>query len=234
MHRHRHRAAPGIGEQTVIDLQRTGLAITAIAALGQRTRGAFEVARRQIVEHQATLAQMPRGQFLLDRILAGQQPVHGRVKIVLVGIGHAEVFSQGRAVPTTGGGQLRGRIDDARGHHGQYQLALATGLGADQHRHAQALQGRTHRLHMAVRTRARDLEGLTQRHEGLLPLQCAGNDVDQRLGQMGEIAQGLVLDLAALAITAPEQMGAIDLVFELPCRSDDVCGGPGFLDGRIS
>lgn len=76
---------------------------------------------------------------------------------------------------------------------------------------------------MAVRTRARDLEGLTPRHEGL-PLQCAANHVDQRLGQMGEIAQGLVLDLAVLAIAAPEQMGAIDLVFVLAGRGDDVSG----------
>jgi hypothetical protein len=58
MHRDCDRAAARVGEQSVVDLQRAGLAIAAVAALGERTGGAFEVARRQVIEDQAALAQM--------------------------------------------------------------------------------------------------------------------------------------------------------------------------------
>jgi hypothetical protein len=87
------------------------------------------------------------------------------------------------------------------------------------------MHGQGHRLHMAVRPRARDLESLRQRHEGLA-LKRAANDLDQRLGQMREIAQSLVLDGPALAIAAPQQMRAIDLILVLARRGDDV-GGTG-------
>ena len=43
MHRHRHRTAPGVGEQAIIDLQHAVLAVTVVAALGQRAAGALEV-----------------------------------------------------------------------------------------------------------------------------------------------------------------------------------------------
>ena len=56
-----------------------------------------------------------------------------------------------------------------------------------------------HGLHMAVRARACDLKGLCQRYEGLT-LQRATDDLDQRLGQVREVAQRLVLDGAALAV----------------------------------
>ncbi|WP_429349561.1 hypothetical protein [Paraburkholderia sp. Clong3] len=92
---------------------------------------------------------------------------------------------------------------DARGDHGQHQVAFATGLGGNQRGEPQALHRRDHGLHMAVRARARDLEGLRQRHEGLA-LQRATDDLDQRLGQVREIAQRLVPDSAALAVAAPQ------------------------------
>src|SRR3990170_840402 len=59
VHRHGHRAAARIGEQAVVDLQQAPLAVAAIAEFGQRTTTAFEVARSEVVEHQATGAQMP-------------------------------------------------------------------------------------------------------------------------------------------------------------------------------
>ena len=39
---------------------------------------------------------------------------------------------------------------------------------------------------------------------------------------MGQIAQRLVFDFAVFAVTAPEQVGAIDPVFVLTSSSDDV------------
>ena len=44
------------------------------------------------------------------------------------------------------------------------------------------------------------------------------------IGQVREIAQGLVFDLAAFAVTTPQQVSAIDLVLIFARRSDDVSG----------
>jgi hypothetical protein len=74
---------------------------------------------------------------------------------------------------------------------------------------------------MAVRVGVDDLEGLAQRHERLA-LQRAANDVDQRLVQMRQVAQRLVLDLAVLAIAAPQQVRAVDLALVGARCGDDV------------
>ncbi len=223
VHRHRHRAAARVGEQPVVDLQQPLLAVAVVAQLGQRAGGALEVAGRQVVQHQAALAQVARGELLLDRVLAREQPVHRRVQVVLVRVGHAEVRCQRGGVPPARGGQLRVRRDDARGHHRQHQLALARGLAAQQRREVQALHRQRHGVHMAVRGRADDLERLAQRHEGLA-LQRAANDLDQRLGQMRQVAQRLVLDLAVLAVAAPQQVRAVDLALVGARCGDDVSG----------
>ena len=73
-----------------------------------------------------------------------------------------------------------------------------------------------------ARSRAR-VEGLGGRNEGLA-LERAPDDVDQRIGQMRQVAKGLVLDLAVLAVAAAQQVGAIDLVLVGAMRGDDVSG----------
>lgn len=70
--------------------------------------------------------------------------------------------------------------------------------------------------------RTQDLKRLRDRHKGLA-LQRATDEVDEGVGQVGEVTEGLVLDLAVLAVRAPQQVGAVDLVSVLAGRSDDVC-----------
>src|ERR1039457_1028484 len=134
-----------------------------------------------------------------------------------------EVLAQRRGVPPARGRQLGVRGHDARSHHRQHQVALATGLGGDQRSKVQPLQRRRDGLHMSVRTRARHFEGLPQRHEALAT-QRTPDDVDQLLGQVRQVAERLVLDDARLAVAAPQQVGAIDLVLVLASRGDDVSG----------
>ena len=50
-----------------------------------------------------------------------------------------------------------------------------------------------------------------------LALQGAPNEFNDVGGQVGEVADGLVLDLAVLAITAPQQVSGVGLV--LSCAS---------------
>ena len=85
---------------------------------------------------------MTRGELLLDRVLARQQPVHRRVQIVLTRVRHREVLGQRRRVPPAGGGQLGVRGDDARGYHRQHPIAFAARLGGDQRSQSHALHCR--------------------------------------------------------------------------------------------
>ena len=204
VHRHRHRAAARVGEQPVVDLQQPLLAVAVVAQLGQRAGGALEVAGRQVVQHQAAVAQVPRGELLLDRVLAREQPVHRRVQVVLVRIGHAEVLGQRGGVPPARGGQLRMRRHDARGHHRQHQLALARGLAAQQRREAQALHRQRHGVHMAVRARGGDLQRLRCRLQGLTA-QRRTNGLDLRGRQTRQIGQRSLAHLRALAVRLAQQ-----------------------------
>jgi hypothetical protein len=56
---------------------------------------------------------------------------------------------------------------------------------------------------MESRASLDDLEGPVGRNKGL-SLQSAPDDVDNLLGQMRQVANGLVLDLAVLAVAASE------------------------------
>jgi len=77
----------------IVDLQHAFAAVATVAELGKRAGGsAPKVARQQVVQHQGAAARLTRGELLLDGVLVCKQPVRGRVQIILVGIGHAEVF----------------------------------------------------------------------------------------------------------------------------------------------
>src|SRR5579859_3828444 len=72
-----------------------------------------------------------------------------------------------------------------------------------------------------MRQRAGDLEGVVDGDEGLA-LQAAADELDEVVGQMGEIAEGLVADAIAVAKAAAQQMGVIDLAVVAAGRCDDV------------
>jgi len=75
-HRDRDRTPARVGEQPIIHLQLVLLAVAVVADSAKRAAHALEVARGQIVEHQAPGAQVARGELLLDGALAFEQPVH--------------------------------------------------------------------------------------------------------------------------------------------------------------
>jgi len=94
--------------------------------------------------------QVTRSELLLNPVLAGKQPVHGGVQVILAGISHAKLSSQRAGVPQACRGQFGGWANDARSHHGSHQVALAAGLGGQQASKAQAFHSQRHGLHMAV------------------------------------------------------------------------------------
>jgi len=166
---------------------------------------------------------VPLCQLVLDRILPGEQPVHGAVELVLAGIGHAEILGQGSAAPPARRRQLGVGRHDAGRDHGYDQVGLAARPRAEQARDVEPAHGAQHRGGVAVRPGGDDLEALAGRHERLAA-QGPAHDVDQAVGQMREVAQRLVLDLAVLAKAAAQQMGAVDAAFVLARGGDDVNG----------
>jgi len=74
-----------------------------------------------------------------------------------------------------------------------------------------------------MRAEAADVIGFTQGHEALAR-QAAAIDLEEVVGQVREIAQYLVLDDAQFAITATQQMGAVDPILVFAGRGDDVIG----------
>ena len=86
---------------------------------------------------------------------------------------------------------------------------------------AELLQGSEHSGDMAVGPRAGDLEQLIG-GEQRLAAQGASDQLDDGVGEMGEVAEGLVLDLAVFAVGTSEQVGAVDAPLVAALRSDDM------------
>ena len=97
------------------------------------------------------------------------------------------------------------------------------GVRGDQPLQTQLAKGTQHGIDVALGQRALDEEGFRRGNEGLAG-ERAANDVNERFRQMGEIAEGFVLDLLADAERAAEQVGSISLAFVAPFRCGYVNG----------
>jgi len=76
-------------------------------------------------------------------------------------------------------------------------------------------------VHVAVGPGAQHLEPRIERHEHLAP-QRAAHDLDQRLRQMGEVTEGLVLDLTVFALATAQQVGRVHTALVAAPRGDDM------------
>ena len=166
-HLDRHRATIGGAEQAIDDLQLALLAVPVVAEARERAAAAFDIARRDVVEHQRAAPQVAPGQRGLDRRLAGQQPVERGIQLLLVDWPQAEHRAQagggGGRIERLGGRQLRGRGEDPADDQRHDQIAAAVALGAEQAVETDLAQRAEHGGDMAVRQRAGDGQGLLRR-----------------------------------------------------------------------
>ena len=77
-----HRFALGRGEQAVDDLEPSVHAVSWVAERPEGAGEALEGGRGDVVEHEHAIFQVPGGQGVLDRPLAGEEPVHRAVEVV--------------------------------------------------------------------------------------------------------------------------------------------------------
>ena len=99
---------------------------------------------------------------------------------------------------------------EAFGDHGHDEVALARGLGGEQRVQAQAMHGPEHGLDVAVGEIALDQESLRGGEE-LLAAEGAADEIDEVGRQVGDVAEGFVLDLGADAEGAAEEVGLVEL-----------------------
>jgi hypothetical protein len=215
IHLHGDRATVCIGQHAVDDDRATGLAVAIVAEASQRTGLPLVVAAGDVVEHQRPFAEMPLGELFLDRPLTLQQPIHGLVETIFGGIGNIHLLGQGGAVPVSGVGQLGTGKEEAFGDHGDHQVTFWRRLGRDEFLQSKLADHCQDRFHMTVRTCARRTEGLSRGDEGLA-LERALDDVDEMLGKMGKVAEGLMGDGVTLADGSSEQMSDVGLTLVDP------------------
>jgi hypothetical protein len=161
------------------------------------------VAAADVVEDHASLLQVAASEFALNACLVLEQPIQGLIQRAGLGIGHVKFVGQGGAVPVAQTGQLGTGEEQALSNHGQDQGTGSGGSAGQQGRQLELLQQGQDGFDVSVRFAVQDANGIVRSHQGLA-LQSPANHLDDRLGQVREIGQGVVLDFAVLAIRLTE------------------------------
>jgi hypothetical protein len=141
---------------------------------------------------------------ILDRRLAIEQPVHRAVEVVLVCALDRQLRAQRGARERARHLKLRAGREHPLADHRQHEVAFPRWRPVDQPRQLQPPGHREHRRDVARRHRALDLKRLTLL-DVALAAQKAADQPDQLLRQVRQVRERLLLDLAALAIAAPQQ-----------------------------
>ena len=126
VHRHRHRAAARIGEQAVVDLQQAASCRRGCSRAWPADRccprSSSRTGRRAPGRPRSDGARRASSGSCPGARAASPSPRTDRPRSASA---TPKVLGQRRGVPPARGGQLGVRGDDARGHHGQHQVALA-------------------------------------------------------------------------------------------------------------
>ena len=134
-------------------------------------------------------------------------------EVQLGGVLDVEFLGEGGVVPVSGGGQLGAGEEEPLGDQGQHEVALPRGLRGDDGVEPEAADHGEDRFDVAMGTGADVVEELGGGDEGL-SLKGATDQVNDRQGEVGEVSQGLVLDLAVRAEGAAEIVAGVRHPFD--------------------
>ena len=208
----RDRAALGVGEQPVLDLQLAFLAVAGVAAHPERAVRALQPRARQ-VEHRhprrvRARRQVPAGELPLDRVLPGLQPVHRRVG--LVGRWRPSMPRSGPRVTSSHQAivdSFEPGCTDAGDDQREREVALTAG-GAEQGGQAELAGHREDGGDVPVRHRPRDRDRRTPipgAGTRTWPFSAASTASTTLVRHPRQVRQGLVADLPAVAVGAAQQ-----------------------------
>jgi hypothetical protein len=116
-------------------------------------------------------------------------------------------------------------MQEALGNHGDDEVSLGAGFGGEQGIEGEAANGAEDGLDVAVREGAVDLEGGAGGEE-VLAGESAADEVNELRREMGDIAEGFVLDVGADTEGAAEEVRLVGLALV-----DSGCGGHMDLTG---
>ena len=226
-----HRTAFRGTQQADDDLQFAPLAVARVSALGQLAAATLEVTGGHVVQDQGVLPQMAPGQGVLDGLLAGtQEPVHGAVDLVFIDGAETEGLREGGecglAGERPGGGQLGLGIDDPGDDQGDDQIPVPASGAGQEGIELELLEGGQDGGDVAMGERAGAVEEVIGVDEGLA-LEGSSDEIDDGVGEMGDVAEGFMLDFTVLTEGSTEQVSAVDLVFV-------AASGGGYVDGSTS
>ena len=206
-----HRTAVPVAEQGEDDLQLAAPAVAGVAALGQRALRALEVHRGQVAEHERAVLDVLRRQGPLDALLPPEQPVHRLVEFLRRRVRRAGLLAQrvgqGLGAEAAGGGELRARVEDARRDHRQRQRPHPRRTAVQQSLEAQRAGRAQHGGGVSVGAGAQDLESVAEGLQGDAALEQDAQPVHDVVGQLRQVGQGALPDLAALAEGLAQEHG---------------------------
>ena len=110
--------------------------------------------------------------------------------------------------------------------HGDDEIALPTGRTSDEGVQAELLEGAEDGGDMAVRVAAQAGEGGLGIDQGFA-FESSADEIDDVDGEVGDVAEGFMLDLAVLAEGSAQQMGVVGGVIV-------VASGCGYMDSASS
>ena len=207
-------AAVGRAQEAVDDLQLALLAVAVVAAFGQGAAAAFDIARRNVVEHQRPALEMALRQRGLDRALTLEEPVERGVEFVLADLAQGQLDAEARGggggmsalavASLEAGAMMRLTImarTRSRGRLGSSQ-PWARAAGRDRPR-APAEHGGDG----PMRQRALDGEGLLARRQHDAALEHAAQTLDVLGRPVGEVEQRALPDGSAVPIALAQQDG---------------------------
>ena len=189
---------------------------------------------RHVVHHEGVLAQMAPDQGVLDGLLTGtQEPVHGPVEFVFIDGAETEGLREGGqrglAGERAGGGQLGLGIDDPGDDQSDDQIPVPAPGAGQQGIELELFEGGQDGGDVAMRERAGVMEAIFGVDEGLA-FESSADEIDDGIGEMGDVAEGFMLDSAVLTEGATQEVSAVDLVF-VPASSGGYVNG-GAVDCR--
>ena len=226
-----HRPALAVAEQPVDDPGQPAFAVAGIAVGDQGGLAPGVVAPAEVVEQQGALREVALGELVLDAALAGQEPVEGFIKLAVLDLAEAEFPAEGAGggfgAEAPGAGELGSGLEEALDEHGQDEVALAGGAGGQEVVEADPAEEAEEEGDVSVGEGAEDLPSVGGRGAGAAVLEALADGLDEVAGEMGDVAEGLVLDLAVLAVSAAEEMGSVGLALV------DASGG-GYMYRSIS
>ncbi len=174
---------------------------------------ALEVGRGQVIEHQRPRLEVPGRQAFFDGGLTSDQPIHGGVELLDIDLAQGQDLAQRMSSPVqaASGGELGAGIENAGDHHRHDQVSRPASPAGDEPLDAELSHHAKNCRDVSVGPGALDLEGFFGWNERLAT-ECAADEVDDLLGEVGEIADGLMLDLAVLPEASTEEVRGVDLV----------------------